>query len=390
MFSTQDEKKWDVEAASLLLNHSNIESGITGSGWDRERLLITAVICGCTPVIQQILEKGSHQDSSPWDSRVFILDSEKLPLTTAVEWGYMDMIALMLDYGADPAPYMEYSPRNSPLNTAISQDRVDIVEMLMDRGVGLEVQRRNNHDLLDVNILGHVIRSPSMLQVLLERGFLDLNCSPTTANLMASAVDAANAVLLQTLHDKGITFKVSARPGKFRKIHTLEAAISEGRKTVVIFLFSKGLSAKPCRYLEEAAHAKDSETASAMIDLLLCHGTNIDKMNDVCGEGICARKYCVCKRTEDQRMKVVRVFLDKGLSPLPESSKWALNTLVCAAKRGHTKVLRLLLQAINDTHGVSLDDVQRNIRFLETHPYFRGPVGKLLEDCYWRKKYPVP
>ena len=110
---------------------------MTGSGEDRERLLITAVICGCTPVIQQILENESHQDSSPWGSRVFILDSEKPPLTTAVEWDYMDMIALMLDYGADPAPYMEYSPCNSPLNTAISQDRVDIVEMLMDRGVGL-------------------------------------------------------------------------------------------------------------------------------------------------------------------------------------------------------------------------------------------------------------
>ena len=122
----------------------------------------------------------------------------------------------------------------------------------------LEVQRRNNHELLDVNILGHVIRSRSMLQVLFERGILDLNCPSTTANLMASAVDAANAVLLQTLHDKGITLKMSARPGKFRKIHTLEAAIREGCQTVVTFLFSKGLSPKPCRYLEEAAHAKDS------------------------------------------------------------------------------------------------------------------------------------
>ena len=135
---------------------------------------------------------------------------------------------------------------------------------------------------------------------------------------------------------------------------------------------------------------KTLETASAMIDLLLCHGTNIYKMNDVCGEGICVGKYCVCKRTEDQQMKVVRIFLDKCFNPLPESSKWAPNTLVCAAKREHMKVLRLLLQAINDTHGVSLDDVQRNLRFLETYLYFRGPMGKLWGDCYWRKKYPVP
>ena len=357
---------------------------------DQGMLLITAVTCGCTPVVRQITEKGNHEDNRPWGSRLFTLGSEKpLPLTTAVEWGYMDMIALLLDYGADPAPYMEYSSCNSPLNTAISQDRVDIVEMLMDRGVGIEVQRRNNHNLLDVNILGHVIRSPSMLQVLLERGILDLNCPSTTAKLMASAVDAANAVLLQTLHDKGITLKMSARPGKFRKIRTLEAAIREGCQTVVTFLFSKGLSPKPCRYLEEAAHAKDSDTASAMIDLLLCHGTDIDNMGDVCGKGSCAGKYCVCKRTEDQQLKVVRIFLDKGFSPLPESSKWARNTLVCAAKREHTKVFRLLLQAINDTHGVSLDDVQRNMRFLETY-LFGGPMGKLLEDYYWRKKYPVP
>lgn len=185
MFSTQDEKKWDVEAASLLLNHSNIESGITGSGWDRERLLITAVICGCTPVIQQILEKGSHQDSSPWDSRVFILDSEKLPLTTAVEWGYMDMIALMLDYGADPAPYKAC---NSPLNTAISQDRVDIVEMLMDRGVGINVHRRKDHDPLKVDVLSRTIRSPSMFQLFLDRGILNLNNPSTPGSLMVNAM----------------------------------------------------------------------------------------------------------------------------------------------------------------------------------------------------------
>lgn len=301
---------------------------------DQGMLLITAVTCGCTPVVRQITEKGNHEDNRPWGSRLFTLGSEKpLPLTTAVEWGYMDMIALLLDYGADPAPYMKYWPCTSPLNTAISRDRVDIVKMLMDRGVGLEIHRRKNHDPLDANMLGRVIRSLSMLQLFLERGILDLDC-PSTNDLMASAVDAANAVLLQILHDKGIALRMSARPDKSRKIHTLEAAIREGCQTVVTFLFSKGLSPKPGRHLEEAIFAKDSD---AMIDLLLRHGADTNKMDDMCGLGRCFGKYCVCNRTEDQQMKVVRVFLDKGVSPLPESSKWARNTLWRAAKKGTYK-----------------------------------------------------
>lgn len=141
--STQDDKKWDVEATSLLLKHSKMRNRITDSRIDQGMLLITAVKCGCTPVVRQILEKGSHEDDRPWGSRLFLLGSKKpLPLTTAVEWGYMDMIALLLDYGADPAPYMKDWPCTSPLNTAIARDRVDIVKMLMDRGVGLEVHRR--------------------------------------------------------------------------------------------------------------------------------------------------------------------------------------------------------------------------------------------------------
>lgn len=228
-------------------------------------------------------------------------------------------------------------------------------------------------------MLGRVIRSPSMLQLLLERGILDLNC-PSINDLMASAVDAANAVLLQILHDKGVALRMSARPGKFRKIHTLEAAIREGCQTVVTYLFSKGLSPKPGRYLEHAVYAKDPETANAMIDLLLRHGTDPNKMNDTCSLSGCTREYCACNRTEDQQIKVVRVLLDKGANPLPESSKWARDTLRRAARKEHTKVVRLLLQAINDTHGVSLDDVQRNLRCVENlYSQFQGGMKK-----FWR------
>ena len=142
--STQNEKKWDVEVTSLLLRHSNIENGITDSQMDQGMFLLAAATCGCTPVVQQILEKGSHEDNRPWGSRVFLLSSRKPPpLNIAVEWGYMDIIALMLDYGADPAPDTKYGPRASPFHTAILQDRVDIVKMMMDRGVGIGVHRGN-------------------------------------------------------------------------------------------------------------------------------------------------------------------------------------------------------------------------------------------------------
>lgn len=392
--SNEDTKKWDVEMASLLLKHSNMESKMAGDtvDWemDWDMLLFTATTCGYTPVVQQILERGSHGDTSPWGSRTFLPDWRTLPLTTAVEWGYMDMIALMLDYGAAPAPHMEKRSCTSPFHAAILRDRVDIVEMLMDRGVGINVHRRKDHDPLKVDVLSRTIRSPSMFQLFLDRGILNLNNPSTPGALMVNAMESKNVALLQILHDKGIPLKMPFRRNEHKAVGTLEAAIWEGSQIVVEYLLSQGVNPNSGWCLEEAAYAKDFETTSTMIDLLLHHGANINAMKASCILGSCTGEYCVCNRSEDWQLKVVQLLLDRGVNPLPESSTWARNTLSRSAKKKHTKVIRLLLQAMNDTHGVSLDDVQRNLRFLEEHWEFRTVMKRFLEDCYWRKKYPVP
>lgn len=55
-----------LELAKLLLQYIDIEDSMTGDAGARAFLLFTAAKCGCTAVVQQILDRETHEDATPW------------------------------------------------------------------------------------------------------------------------------------------------------------------------------------------------------------------------------------------------------------------------------------------------------------------------------------
>lgn len=127
----------------ILLRHIDIESKTTGDPLERGILLCMAALCGSTTVVQRILENGSHEDFRPWGTRVFFHDDyENTPLDLAVEKGNVDVVGLMLDYGASPLygtgrSRFRISNPISPLDRAALNGHTKLVEMLLCRVLAL-------------------------------------------------------------------------------------------------------------------------------------------------------------------------------------------------------------------------------------------------------------
>ncbi|ODM18468.1 hypothetical protein SI65_06339 [Aspergillus cristatus] len=146
------------------------EIPLHSAGSRNDTAAFRAALCGSVSAVKQILEEGSHGDTKPWGSRTFLHDKTyelQLPLAHAAKWEHMDVVALMLDYGADPSA----SGRaiwSGVLESAIGSGNIETVKLLLDRGIGVDFQRGEPHckPSLGVNALGSAVRFLSIFDFL--------------------------------------------------------------------------------------------------------------------------------------------------------------------------------------------------------------------------------
>jgi ankyrin repeat protein len=62
------------------------------------------------------------------------------PLHRAAEYGYVDFVKLLLEYGADPNARTRIDERDTPLMTSARAGHVDVVRVLLERGADASLQ----------------------------------------------------------------------------------------------------------------------------------------------------------------------------------------------------------------------------------------------------------
>lgn len=179
---------------------------------DRDTLMVVSAACGLTTIVKQILDRKSHGDTKPWGSRTFLHCDhlEDSPLVWATFGGHKDIVALLLDHGANP-----YG-RRPALAIAVSLGYAEIAELLLDRGTDFNSRscaitmscKSEAMCSLGICTLYHAITFPQIFQALIEQGALVQDDSSDLVSLMAEVVRSGNVALVQVLLDKGVPLKV--------------------------------------------------------------------------------------------------------------------------------------------------------------------------------------
>lgn len=407
--------EWDTKAAKLLLSRTSIKKIMSSSATDRDTLMNVAVLCGAVSFVKQILEAGSHEDTRPWSPRTFLHDecyNLRLPLACAAKWGHMDVVALMLDYDGGPSARTQWS---GALKSAVLSGDIDMVRLLLDRGIGIDFQREESY--FGVDVLRYAARFPSIFQLLIHRGAFNLETySCLLESLMRKVVKSGNMTLLKILLDKGVllemeTLLLEAAQGSSDTLEFLspygvvtfhprvkpsyllnEFDIRNCNLGVLDFFLKAGYGSNASMAFQTAATSvTDHKVTIQIFDTLLRHGLDLREMEVHCDH--CSQSpYRPCSCKEEEQVKVVQYLLKKGANPQPMRSKWARSVLQQAENRKSKKLGHLILQAIVDTPGISPDKIKANLDFASAKRLlgWKSWSRRLVDDYYWRKIYPVP
>lgn len=152
------------------------------------------------------------------------------------------------------------------------------------------------------------------------------------------------------------------------------------------FFFDRGFRFVGPEYLQAATGATDLETMSIMINWLVDHGSDPDKM---CSEFHNCDDWWSCPwRTQERQMAAIQTLLERGMSPLPWRSTWTRNVFNNFSDINHRKGMHFLAQAIIDTSQMSRGEIYGHLQSAECPA--NEDISKVLEEVYLRKLYPVP
>ncbi|MHC9543365.1 MAG: ankyrin repeat domain-containing protein [Vulcanimicrobiota bacterium] len=114
--------------------------------------------------LKKLLETGFNPDTR--------LAGGMTPLITALSIGEAESVGILLESGADPALQVEEEGRFfGPLHEAVSQDRADCLEMLLNAGAPIDMKGSHGMTALHSAVInGHL----HVVQFLLDRG-ADIN-----------------------------------------------------------------------------------------------------------------------------------------------------------------------------------------------------------------------
>jgi RNA polymerase sigma factor (sigma-70 family) len=273
------------------------------------------------------------------------------PLKNAAIGGNIEIVKLLLDYGADPnLPEEGIAPHGHALHTAVCRGHIEIVKLLLEHGAYPNVEVESSADTLSA-ALGEAGYSTTRNQEM-----VDLLCSYGAARPVhllaycndlqtAAAVFAANPALAD---DTGALGSASGHEGFIRLMLCYQPdlpkrrAIGGGTREITELLFKHGMNPNQPNWLRitplhHFAESGDLQNAAIFIE----HGADVNARE----EEFCSTPLGWAARSGKTRM--VELLLRCGANPnLPDDPPdlaWA-KPLAWATRRGHEDIVRILTE----------------------------------------------
>ncbi|GLA57796.1 hypothetical protein AtubIFM55763_003038 [Aspergillus tubingensis] len=306
---------------------------------------------GYTEVVRKLLQLGADVNGPGYQYGS--------PLQAASFGGHIDIVKILLDRGVT-APPTEQGEYSSPLQAALASGHDDIAEILIDSGPHLATQNQFTDALETASFKGSTeiveqllagkagsftpdIR-PDPLQVALFGGKarqakrLLQSCTDVNeekgyfVNALAAAIAGRKLALVQLVVDAGADLNARGRFG-----FPLRAATIANQLDIARYFLDKGVD--PNLRDEELGDPLQAAASSGNLDmmlLLLSHNASVDG----CGGHFSNALQAACFNGHEQ---AVRLLIDHGAS-LNHKSRYR-DALQAAVYGGHERIVEILLVA---------------------------------------------
>lgn len=314
--------------------------------------ICTAAFTGDLSRVRELLEEDPSLANRVSEYTSYYIGSGA-PLKNAAARGHIEIIKLLLEYGADPnLPEEGIAPNGHALYAAVSNGHIDIVKLLLEHGAYVNPEVESSADALSIAIS----RS--------NQPMIELLCSHGAARRVhmlayygdiqtAAAVFSANPALANDAyalecaategHEAFMRLMLRYQPDLARRIavgvKSQGPAASVKSRELTAFLFQQGMDPRYRNWLgitplHRFAQRGDTESAAIFID----HGADLHARDEeLCSTPLgWAAKY--------GKIDMVQLLLERGAKTnLPDDPAWA-TPLAWAKRRGHAAVISLLEQ----------------------------------------------
>ena len=264
------------------------------------------------------------------------------PLKNAAAGGHIEIVKLLLEYGADPnLPEEGIAPHGHALYSAVYHGHYEIAKLLLENGAYPSPEVESSADALSIALIN---KDEKMVELLRSYG------SARSVDILsyygdirtAAAMFAANAELADDPH----ALSQAADEGNEAFVRLilhhqpdLAKHVSGTAKTRELseFLFERGANPNHRDWLgitqlHQAARKGNLEKAAMFID----HGADLHARDD----DICSTPLGWAAKSGQIRM--VEFLLRRGAKPnLPDDPPWA-TPLAWATRRGHREIVQML------------------------------------------------
>lgn len=272
-------------------------------------MLSVAARFGHTHLLQHLIRQYFHDS--------VVLSESLFP---AVHYGYMSMVEILLDNGADIEFQQAY--RGRPLHVAAKFGNLDVVKLLLDRGAYID-----SESVTSSEVESKQSGPDSALQFAASEGYL-----PIVQYLIEHGAD---------LDKYG-----------YSQQNALQHAASSGHILVIEELLAAGANLNSIGQMGSALHCAISGSQPDTVRLLLQSGANGGEFTDIEEEDTPIWPNPLLLASRNGEFQIVKVLLDAGMDPNEPSILWGNSELPihAAAQIGNIDILQVLLE-----HGANVN-----------------------------------